>query len=266
MIARPLTPHPRAQGPPGRTAVRLISTDGSGGGSGNGSGNGARGLPQLHGRIERVENDVPDEGVAEVRAALRGDSAGLGRLFERHRPRLERMVGFRLHSALRGRVDPADVVQESFADVLERLEAFLEKDGMDFFLWLRLETGKRLNAVHRQHLGAQARDVGREVPIVLGGMPGASSFALASALLDRGGSPSREVMKDEQGQRLRAAIDGMKEIDREVLVLRNFEQLSNSEVARVLDLSEPAATLRHVRALRRLQAILDDLEIVSESR
>lgn len=199
-----------------------------------------------------------------VEAALRGETAALGELLEASRSRLERMVLFRLSEALRARVDPADVVQETFADVLGRLPAFQAKEGMSFFLWLRLETGKRLNAIHRSHLAAHARDARLEVPLMVQGVPGASSFALASAILDRAGTPSRVAMKEEQGQRLQAAIESMKEADREVLVLRNFEHLTNKEVAELLGLSEPAATLRYVRALTRLAGILEDLEIVSE--
>lgn len=211
---------------------------------------------------------LPGESSDPVRAALEaavaGNTAGLGDLLESFRPRLERMVGFRLDSRLAGRVDPADVLQETFAEVVDRLPEYLARPGFDFFLWVRAQTGQKLLQLHRQHFGTEKRDARREVPLVLQGTPGASSFALASAILAQSGTPSRAAIDAEEGERLRRAIEEMKEIDREVLTLRHFEQLSNREIAQVLELTEPGASLRYVRALRRLRGILQALELSSD--
>jgi RNA polymerase sigma-70 factor (ECF subfamily) len=201
---------------------------------------------------------------AAVQAAVDGDGAELGLLLESFGPRLTRMVEFRMDERLRGRLDPQDVLQESFTEILERLDDFLSND-MDLFLWVRLQTGQKLDQLHRKHLKATKRDARREVPLTIRGVPGASSFALASAILDGGATPSRVAMTREAGQRVLEAIEGMKPMDREVLALRHFEQLTNSEVAKVLELSEPAATLRYIRAIKRLRAVMIDLELTSEA-
>jgi len=210
-----------------------------------------------------------DQRSVDVRAALdaavAGDSGALGDLLETLRPRLERTVAFRLDRRLIGRLDAGDVLQEAFEEVLRRLPEYLERSELDFFVWVRLTTGQKLTELHRRHLGAAVRDAGREASLGLHGVAGASSVALAGAILDPGGTPSQAVATDERAERLRAAIEGMEEIDREVLCLRHFEQLTNREVAQVLGLTEPAATQRHTRALLRLRAILERLKVVSEA-
>lgn len=202
----------------------------------------------------------PEEESSILAAARSGDTAPLGEFLEAHRARLERVVAFRLDPRLRGRIDPADVVQETYVDVLRRLGEGVAGMDMGLFLWLRLEAGERLTSLHRAHLGTLARDAGREVPLLQKGLFGGSSFALASAILDAS-TPSRAAIREERARLLQEAVEGMKSVDREVLALRGFEQLTNKEVARLLDLSEPAATLRYVRALKRLRAVLDGLAI-----
>ena len=203
------------------------------------------------------------EACDAVDAAIHGNSARLGELLEEYRPRLERMLSFRMDPRVRTRVDPADVLQETFSEVYERLTAWQADSDLGFFLWVRLQTGQKLHQVHRRHIDVDARDARLEVPIMLHAVPGASSFAIASALLDESNTPSRAAMQNEEGDRLREAIERMKEIDREVLVLRHFEMLTNKEVARVLELTEPGATLRYVRALTRLREMLEHLGIAS---
>ena len=116
-----------------------------------------------------AESDASAEQA--VRSALEGDATSIGQLLDSYRPRLERMVRFRLDPRLRSRIDAADVVQEAFAQVLRGLHAFASKEHFGFFLWVRLETVKRLRSVHREQLGAQARDARRELPRALYASP-----------------------------------------------------------------------------------------------
>ncbi len=174
----------------------------------------------------------------------------------RCRPRLRRMIKLRLDRRLQGRVDPSDVIQETHLEVSRRLAEYLRDPSMPFFLWLRLVTGQKLALVHRQHLGVQARDAGREVSIYRGALPEATSEALAARLVGRQTSPSQAAARAELNIRLQEALNSMEELDREVLALRHFEQLTNGESARVLGISETAACNRYVRALERLKKIL----------
>ena len=109
---------------------------------------------------------------------------------------------------------------------------------------------------HRRHLGAQGRDAGREISLYRGAMPEATTAALAAQLLGRQTSPSQAASRAERKIRLQEALNSMDPIDREVLVLRHFEQLSNGEAAQVLGLDKSAASKRYARALIRLKDIL----------
>ena len=192
-----------------------------------------------------------------LRRAAQGDQAAWGALLVRSRDRLRRMVALRLDRRLQGRVDPSDIIQEAYIDASARLAEYARQPDMPFFLWLRFLTGQRLLRVHRQHLGAEMRDVAREVSLYRGALPAATSAALAAQLLGRDTRPSEAAVRAERSIRLQEALNSMEPLDREVLALRHFEQLSNGEAARVLGLQESAAAKRYVRALKRLRLILD---------
>ena len=192
-----------------------------------------------------------------LRRAAEGDQGAWGALLVRSRDRLRRMVALRLDRRLQGRVDPSDIIQEAYIDASARLAEYARQPDMPFFLWLRFLTGQRLLRVHRQRLGAEMRDVAREVSLYRGALPAATSAALAAQLLGRDTRPSEAAVRAERSIRLQEALNSMDPLDREVLALRHFEQLSNGEAARVLGLQEPAAAKRYVRALKRLRLILD---------
>src|SRR4051812_33089633 len=187
-----------------------------------------------------------------------GDAQALLELFERSRDRLRRMVRLRLDRRLQGRLDPSDVLQEAALDVTRRAGEYCSSPAPAIppYLWLRYLTGQRLLALHRHHLGAQIRDAGHEVSLRFGGMPQATSASLAALLLGRLTSPTRAARRAEMQLRLQEALNRMDPIDREVLVLRHFEELSNAETARVLGLEKTAASNRYIRALRRLKEVL----------
>jgi len=117
-------------------------------------------------------------------------------------------------------------------------------------------TGRRLLTLQKRHLGTQARNAGREVALRHGALPQASSVSLAAQLLGRLTTPSMAAMRAELQVRVQEVLNSMDALDREVLALRHFEQLTNSETALVLDISESAASNRFVRALTRLRTIL----------
>ena len=189
-------------------------------------------------------------------ASARVSSDALGEFFGMQRDRLRRIVHVRLDRRLQGRVDPSDVLQEAFVDASRRLAEYAAEPAMPLFLWLRFLTAQRLQALHRFHLGAKARDAGREVSLHSGPLPTADSRSLAAQLLGRLTTPSRAAIRAEIQIKIREALDAMDPIDREVLVLRHFEELNNNETAAVLGLAKAAASRRYVRALRRLKEIL----------
>ena len=183
-----------------------------------------------------------------------------GEFLALHRARLRRMIALRMDERVRGRLDPSDVIQEAFLEATERRPEYArEADPMPPFLWLRFLTLQRLQIAHRRHLGAGIRDAGREVSIHARASPAASSAAIAAQLLGRDTRASEVAIRAERKLKLLEALDAMDAIDREVLVLRHFEQLSNGECARVLGLGESAATKRYIRALQRLKRVLSAL-------
>lgn len=202
-----------------------------------------------------------------IRLRLRENASEvLAEEFSRHRDRLWRMVDFRLDPALAGRVDPDDVLQEAWLAAVQRVQHFLEHESLSMFMWLRLIVGQTLIDLQRRHLGAKMRDAYREQSLNLAGLSRTTAVSLAARLLGTLTSPSQAAVRDEQARQLRESIARMDEMDREVLALRHFEELSNREVAEVLGIQETAASNRYVRAVRRLKAILDALPDFSEHR
>ena len=188
--------------------------------------------------------------------ARAGDQAALNELFTRHRARLRRMVELRLDRRLQARIDASDVVQEAYVDAITRLDEFLRAPNYPLFLWLRWIVGERLLKLHRHHLGTQMRDAGLEVSIYRGALPAASSAALAAQLLGKHTSPTQAAVRAERMMRLQDALNTLDAIDREVLSLRHFEEMTLAETALALGIEESAAAKRYVRALKRLKAIL----------
>ncbi|MCR9293952.1 MAG: sigma-70 family RNA polymerase sigma factor [bacterium] len=195
-----------------------------------------------------------------IRRALSGDEQALAALFGHYRRRLRQMVRLRLDRRLQGRVDPSDVLQEAYLDIVQQLPSYAKQQGeMSFFLWLRLVTGQRMMRVHREHLGTQMRNAGRDVSLHRGALPRATSVSLAAQLLGRFTSASQSAMRAEMQVKLQEAINSMEELDREIIALRHFEELSNKEAAELLGLSKSAASNRYVRALARLQSVLQSM-------
>jgi RNA polymerase sigma-70 factor (ECF subfamily) len=197
-----------------------------------------------------------DEVTDLLRRAAAGEEAALRELFSRYRDRLKRMVHLRLSRRLSGRVDDSDVIQEAYLDAARRLDEYVREPVLPFFLWLRNLTALKLAEVHRRHLGTQLRDADREVTLHRGMLPLADSVSLAAQLLGTLTAPSQAVIKAETRLLVQEALNSMDPIDREVLALKHFEQLSMTEIAEVLGLSKAGAGSRYLRAIKRLREIL----------
>jgi len=201
-------------------------------------------------------NDPPSETVRLLEQFRAGDRQALAELFQRHRDRLRRMVALRMDPRLHGRIDASDVLQDGFLDLAKRVEGYLCDPRLPVFLWLRLVISDRLALVHRQHLGTRMRDVALEVSLYRDPMPQASSAALASMLLGRLTTPSNAAIRAEQILQVQEAVNSLEPLDREVVALRHFEQLTRAETALVLGITEGAGAKRYIRALKKLKAIL----------
>ena len=173
--------------------------------------------------------DCPASGPAGRKA--------LAAMYEENRGRLRRMVELRLDRRLVQRVDASDVLQEAFVDVSKRLDEYLADPSMPADCLDAISS--RPAAVRASSAGtsnAQKRDPRREEPAIAPARPTFDSEQIAQEFSASMTSPSEVVQRDETARRLQELLDSMDPIDREILVLRHFEELTNAEVAAELGL------------------------------
>ncbi|MBL8868568.1 MAG: sigma-70 family RNA polymerase sigma factor [Planctomycetaceae bacterium] len=194
---------------------------------------------------------------AEIETLQREGAKALAVLFDRYRGRLEKIVEFRMDERIKRRIDPADVLQEAYIELARRLPEFLNQPSVSVFVWMRQKTLQTLIDLHREHF-RNKRDPNKELqqaPNWNSHETGLSINAFLSASMT---SPSQHLIRGEEVLRLQAAIQNLNELDREVIALRHFEQLTNLQVAEVLNLSPTAASNRYIRAISRLSENLTD--------
>ena len=202
-------------------------------------------------------SDGSGSGTEDLERRLRGgDTQALTELFSQERERLWRVIHFRLAEPLRGRLQPEDVLQEAFLAANRRLKHYADSPATSPFIWLRMIVNQTLTDLHRQHLGAQRRNAACEVSLNAAPYPEATSASVAIQLIGAFTTPSGAAARADLLSLVRSAIEQMDAIDREVLALRHFEELTNSEAAEALGIEQKAASIRYVRALRRLKEIM----------
>ena len=209
-----------------------------------------------------ADHDVELRLRMERAAAADDDVGAWGALLATHAARLIRVATFRLDRRLRGRIDPADVVQDVFATAAAHRADFLRLDsGVPLFVWLRGIVANKLLETHRRHLDVRMRAAGREVAgnARENALPDATSMALMDELTGGETGPGTRLANAEAAGRVRAALTAMSPADREALALRHFEQLTSAEAAQVLGIAERAAAKRYLRALDRLKEALADM-------
>ena len=194
-----------------------------------------------------------------IERVVKGDQDALAELFSRNRDRLWRMVNFRMDPRLHGRVDADDILQEAWMSAVQRIDHFLADASRSIFVWFRLITSQTMIDVHRRHIGTQKRNAAMEFSINRGWSSESTSFSLSFHLLGHLTSPTQAALREELAEQLKTALSGMNEVDREVLALRHFEQLSNRETAQILNISDQAASDRYMKALSRLKGVLTAL-------
>ena len=220
---------------------------------------------------EPDDDDIAQESESDQVAMLvvrirQGNRQSFADLFAVFRPRLWRMIAFRLHPLLQRRVDADDVLQDAWLRSYDRFDHFLSDGTESPFLWFRTVVNQTLVDLHRFHLGTRKRSAIREYSINRGWSGDSTCSSLAYGLhRSQQSSPSSAFRRLEDAKQLDKALCGMNEVDREVLALRHFEELSNTETARVLNMSEQAASARYIRALARLKQVMEAFQGSSAS-
>ena len=183
-----------------------------------------------------------------------GDGSAWGSLLTEHDERLRRMVAFRMDPRLRGRVDAADVVQEAYLEAADhRDDYFRQAEAVPVFLWLRGVVANKLLETAPpppRHRHARRRPRGAAAPAARARRHvSGDGRAIRRPRRGPGDGGGGAEVEARCGRRWRR----MDPIDREVLALRHFEQLTNSEAGAGPGHPGTAAAKRYVRALKRLE-------------
>ncbi len=190
--------------------------------------------------------------------ARQGQETAVNYLMDRHRNALKRMIQMRLDRKIQQRVDVSDIVQDVLIEANRRLKSYLEEGTMPFHLWLRHIARDRIIDAHRRHRASAKRSVDREYSLAVPSGQDHSSIHLAAQLGDHELTPAAAALRKELAVHVENALTKLDESDCEVIVMRHYEQLTNQEVASALGLTEPAASMRYLRAIRRLRVILGE--------
>jgi RNA polymerase sigma-70 factor (ECF subfamily) len=198
----------------------------------------------------------PDETDRLLDDARAGKAGAVDALLGRLREPLRRVIDLRLDPVLGRRVDASDIVQDVLIEANQRLTDYLKTPTMPFHLWLRHLAQDRIIDAHRRHRTAQRRSLDREQPITTPAWAEDSSTSLVAQLMDHERTPASEAIQAELARRLANAVNELSDDDRDIILMRHQEQLANQDVAKILNLSEAAASMRYLRALRRLRLVL----------
>ncbi|MBT3890975.1 MAG: sigma-70 family RNA polymerase sigma factor [Planctomycetaceae bacterium] len=195
-----------------------------------------------------------------------GDDDAWNQLLDRHRKSLHRMIQLRLDRRIRQRVDVSDVLQDVLIEANRRIDRYLDNPIMDFHLWIRQIAKDRIIDAHRRHRVTKRRSVDREQAPVVRGRIDHSTVNLAAQLPDLDITPAAQAIRHEMALQTEAALELLPEIDKNIILMRHHEQLSNGEAAVALDVSEAAASMRYLRALKKLRSLMIPEEDYQERR
>ena len=200
----------------------------------------------------------PEQQQTEIllKQAVDGDDAAVNQLLDRHRNSLRQLIRMRLDQKIQKRIDVSDVLQDVLIEANRRLTRYLNDPVMPFHLWLRQIARDRIIDAHRRHRVSAKRSVDREQQMVAPRGYDQSSIHLASLLGDQQLTPAATALQKEMARKVEAAISELDPKDCEIIVMRHYEHLTNQEISQALGLNEPAASMRYMRAIRRLKVIL----------
>jgi len=195
-----------------------------------------------------------------------GDPDAVNRLLERHRDAVHRLIQMRLDQRIRRRIDVSDVVQDVMMEANRRLKDYLANPALSFRVWIRQIAKDRVIDAHRRHRGSAKRSIDREQVAVQPADMDRSTMELMAQIRDTEPTPAAEAAQREMLKVVESAIGSLDDLDAEVILMRHYERLSNQEIARALQLSEPAASMRYLRAVRRLRQLLEGPDSAASAR
>lgn len=184
---------------------------------------------------------MPSADSAELlEQAKAGSAEALNRLYERVSGRLLAYIRLRLGPDLRARLESRDILQATLIKSLQHLAELRGSETRSLLAWLaRIADHEIRDCADYHH--RQRRDAAREMPLDDDApLPAVTRSALSRVILD------------EEAQRLEAALESLAAEHREVILLRNFEELSFPEIARRMNRSADACRMLLARAMTAL--------------
>ena len=200
----------------------------------------------------------PDQTGELLREAREGNADAIGNLLDRHRDSLRRMIQMRMDQKLARRIDVSDIIQDVLIEANRRLKDYLENPAMPFHLWIRQIAKDRMIDAHRRHRVSAKRSIDREQPMFSPAGADHSTIELAVQLCDPALTPAAAATQKEIAAQIELPVGELDDNDRDIILMRHYEMMSNQDIAQALDLTEPAASMRYLRALRRLRTIIDN--------
>jgi RNA polymerase sigma-70 factor (ECF subfamily) len=195
-----------------------------------------------------VADDWTERSRKLLAAAEAGDAEAIGQLLELFRTYLTVIAGQEIPPQLQPKVNPSDVVQDTFLEATRVFSRFKGTEQQELRAWLRGILLNKLRDLHKHYFEGRNREVEREQSLD----DSTAGHALRRALAGSDPTPSGQAVRNEQMQELREALLRLPEEYRFVLTARNWEGLSFAEIGRRLQRSEDAARMLHLRALARL--------------
>jgi RNA polymerase sigma-70 factor, ECF subfamily len=190
-----------------------------------------------------------------IRQARGGTTEALGLLLARYGNYLGLLARVQVGRRLQGKVDPADLVQETFLEAHRHFVGFRGQSEPEVAAWLRQIMAGVLSNMLRRYIGTKGRDIRLERE--LAGELDQSSQALDRGFADPGPTPSVLAVGRERAVLLADALGRLTDDYREAIILRNLEELPFAEVAKRMGRSEDAVQKLWVRALAKLRSALD---------
>ncbi|MBN1908917.1 MAG: sigma-70 family RNA polymerase sigma factor [Pirellulales bacterium] len=192
-----------------------------------------------------------------IEQARRGDEACREELFARCRNYLGYVARAQVESWLRVKVDASDVVQQTMMEAHRDFERFSGGSEKEWLGWLRKILAHNVADYVRHYRGTAKRQARREVPLRQPGDTVAFRGAPEPAADDA--TPSQELMRLDEELRVATALAELPPDYQEVIMLRNLQRLSFNDVAERMDRSRPAVQMLWMRAIRKLQEVIEEV-------
>jgi RNA polymerase sigma-70 factor (ECF subfamily) len=185
-------------------------------------------------------------------------TSALGRRLNSFRGYLTILARLQIGRRLQGKVDPSDVVQETFLHAVRDFAQFRGSSDKELAGWLRQILAARLADLFRRYCGTQGRDVRLEQALQV--ELDQSSQVLECGLVAPLSSPSEQAARHERATWLAQTLERLPADYRDVLVLRHLQECDFPEVARRMGRSVEAVKKLWARALAQLRRALGDAQ------